>query len=498
MLKKLCCILILTAMILNLFACGQNANENIVPKNDAVQTNQVNEELTNETKNDRPVKISPELPESDFAGYIFKIYSMGPAYNEWSSRDIGADEENGEPINDAVYKRNRFVEEKYNITIAEVPSKAWDMEPTVKKVVAAGDDTYDAVATSMDAQANLATGGNLIDLKKAPYLDLSKKWWDQKANIDLTIGNKLFFTVGDLFIMDNDATWLIIFNKELIKNLGLENPYDIVKNNKWTFDKLLDMCKGVSKDLNGDGVMNREDFYGNVSQGENMTAYYLAAGEKYVKKDSNDLPFTAMDSERSYAVIEKIYDLMYDNTVSYNYWDLSDSEPFKVTQKMFENNQAVFKITALQLVIRMRSMETNFGIIPMPKFEETQKEYAHYVHPIASALSVPATNQNIERTGIILEALAGESYYTVRPAYYEISINGKFLRDEESIEMLDIILDTRVFDLAKCFGWGGLGMVLEDMYRPKKRDFISTYEKKKTAYEKAIGKTLDSFENYKD
>ena len=500
MIRKIICILIAAAILMSVSACGEpagnNANNNNNPQTDSGGINENNAsigETSAENEVTEPEKILPDLPESDFSGYEFKIYSKGPVYNEWASQDIAANEETGEPINDAVYKRNRFVEDKYNVRIAEIPSTSGDMTGHIKKTVAAGDDIYDALVPNMYDQATLAAGGNLIDLKQVPNIDLSKIWWDQKANVDLTIGNKLFFTVGDLFIMDNDATWLVIFNKKLIQNLELENPYDIVRNGKWTFDKLLDMCKGVSKDLNGDGVMDRNDFYGNVSQGENMTAYYLASGEKYVKKDSNDLPFTAMDTERSETVIDKIYDLMYDNTVSFNYWDLSDAEPFKITQKMFENDQAVFKITALQLVIRMRNMETNFGIIPMPKFEESQKDYAHYVHPTASALSIPITNKNLERTGIILEALAGESYYTVRPAYYEISINGKFLRDEESIEMLDIILDSRVYELAMMFGWSGLGGVLEDMYRPKKRDFVSTYEKKKAAYEKAINKTIESF-----
>ncbi|MCL1793537.1 MAG: extracellular solute-binding protein [Oscillospiraceae bacterium] len=488
MFKKSICLLISSVMLFCVFSCGEKTDSE---KNPAT-AEKPGEEQT-DSRPEEAQKLLPDLPESDFGGYEFKIYSKGPVFNEWASQDIGASEESGEPINDAVYARNRYIEAKYNVEIAEIPSASGDMPGAVKKAVSAGDDIYDAVVPNMYNQATLAAGGSLIDLKQVPYLNLAQKWWDQKANVDLTIGGKLFFTVGDLFIMDNDATWLVIFNKELIKDLALENPYDIVKNDKWSFDKLLDMCKGVSKDLNGDGIMDRNDFYGNVSQGENMTAYYLAAGEKYIKKDSDDLPYTEMDTERSLSIIEKIYDLMYDNTVSYNYWDLSDAEPFKITQAMFENNQAVFKITALQLVIRMRNMETNFGIIPMPKYELTQKDYAHYVHPTASALSIPTTNQNLERTGIILEALAAESYYTVRPAYYEISINGKFLRDEESIEMLDIILDSRVYELAGMYGWGGLGSVLEDMYRPKKRDFVSTYEKKKDSYKKAIDKTIESF-----
>jgi len=495
MTKKIAFAFITALVLLYATACGGGSDGAAAP-DASVQTDAPGEAAA-ESAGDAGTaaeKLLPELPERDYEGYEFRIYSHGPAYNEWASFDIGASEENGEPINDAVYRRNRFAEDKLGVNIAEVKSTAWDMETRVKRSVAAGDDSYDAVATQMEAQANLAAAGNLLDLKQIPFLDLSKKWWDQRANIDLTIGGKLFFTVGDLFIMDNDATWLIIFNKELVRDLGLENPYAIVREDKWTFDKLLEMCKGVSKDVNGDGVMDRNDFYGNVSQGENMTAFYLGAGEKYVQKNAEDLPFTAMDNERSYAVIEKIYDLMYDNAVSYNYWDIAgEAEPFKVTQAMFENNQAVFKITALQLVIRMRNMETNFGIIPMPKFDGAQKGYYHYVHPIASALSVPVTNKNLERTGIILEALAAESYYTVRPAYYEISINGKFLRDEESIEMLDIILETRVFDLAKAFNWSNLGMILEDMYRPKKRDFVSNYESKKDKIETAIAKTIESF-----
>ena len=475
-------------------SCGDNkTGDNAINANNNPENN-----IKNETPDEitgAPEKLLPDLPDMDFGGYDFRIYSPGPSRVEWASQDIGADEETGEPINDAVYNRNRYVENKYNFNLVNIPAATADMIGAIRKSVNSDDDAYDAVTPHMFDQASFAGGNFFADLKQMPYLDFSKPWWDQRANIDLTIGNRLFFTVGDLFIMDNDATWLIIFNKKLIADLAMENPYDIVRDGKWTFDKFLEMSKGISRDLNGDGIMDRNDFFGNIQQGENMTAYYLAAGEKYVKKDADDMPFADMDTERSIGVIEKIFDLMYDLTVSVNHWDMSGNETYYITQAMFENNQAVFKNTALQLVIRMRSMETNFGIVPMPKFNEAQQSYYHYVHPVASALSVPVTNKNLERTGIILEALAAESRYTVRPAYYEISINGKFLRDEESIEMLDIILATRVFDLGKAFNWGNIGNILEDMYKPKNRDFVSTYEKKKDSYEKAIAKTLETFDN---
>lgn len=439
------------------------------------------------------VKILPDLPESDFEGYTFRIYSKGEAYVEWASTDIFVEEENGEPINDGVYARNRYVEEKYNIVITDVPSSSGGMYNAALNVILSGADDYDAMVPNMYDSASLALSDCLVDLKTIDYMDLSQSWWDQRANVDLTLNNKLYFTVGDLFIMDNDATWLTIFNKSLIEKYDLDDPYELVRNNKWTFDKYLEMLySDIVQDLNGDGQMTREDMYAQVSQGENSTAYFLGAGERYISKDSNDMPYLSVMNERAVAVTEKIFDIMFDRDVTFDYWDLSEAEPFKVTQAMFEANRAVFKCTALQLVIRMRTMETEFGIIPMPKYDESQESYGHYVHPTTSALSVPITNTNLERTGIILEALAAESSYTVRPAYYEISMKGKFFRDNESEEMLDIILDSRVFELATMYNTSGLGGLHESFVRSRSREFVSTYARNESAYQKAIDDIIET------
>ena len=51
---------------------------------------------------------------------------------------------------------------------------------------------------------------------------------------------------------------------------------------------------------------------------------------------------------------------------------------------------------------------------------------------------MPTNASDPERTEIILEALSAESRYTVQPAYYDISLKGKYIRDEECADMLDI------------------------------------------------------------
>jgi Bacterial extracellular solute-binding protein. len=483
--------IVLALLFIMLSACGEGTPNGGNDLSDSDVTTNENESIEDEIATET-VKELPNLPDENLNGYNFRIYTKSPSgYNEWANQDIYVAEETGEPINDAVYARNRHVEEKFNVVISEVPGE--NMYSNAQKVILAGADDYDAMTPNMYDSASLALADCLVDLRTVENLDLSRIWWDQRANIDLTLNNKLYFTVGDLFIMDNDATWLTIFNKSLIEKYNLESPYDLVRNNNWTFDKYYEMLySDIAQDLNGDGEMTRDDMYAQVAQGENSTAYFLAAGEHYISKDSKDLPVLTAMTERAVLVTERIFDIMFDRNVTFDYWDLSEAEPFKVTQAMFEANRALFKCTALQLVIRMRTMETEFGIIPMPKFNAAQENYGHYVHPTASAISIPVTATDLARTGMILEALAAESLYTVRPAYYEISMKGKFFRDNESEEMLDIILSSRVFELATMYSTSGLGGLHESFVRSRSREFVSTYTKNEGAYQKAIDKIIET------
>jgi len=107
-------------------------------------------------------------------------------------------------------------------------------------------------------------------------------------------------------------------------------------------------------------------------------------------------------------------------------------------------------------------MEIDFGVLPVPKFDEAQDRYYCTVSPYtANFIAFPATMTEAERNGMIVEALSCESMYTLTPAYYDKTLNGKAVRDEESSEMLDIIFSSTVMDLGHSFGWGGLYSALQ-------------------------------------
>ena len=145
---------------------------------------------------------------------------------------------------------------------------------------------------------------------------------------------------------------------------------------------------------------------------------------------------------------------------------------------MFQNGQSLYYMQLMNLASSLRDMEADFGILPFPKYDAAQDRYYSTVGSWHSVFfCVPAHMENADRTGTIVEALAYESREIVRPVYYNQILDYKYMRDEESVDMLDIILSTRVFDL----GWFyKIGTYCDEViymiwqYTP---NFTSRYEK---------------------
>jgi hypothetical protein len=104
----------------------------------------------------------------------------------------------------------------------------------------------------------------------------------------------------------------------------------------------------------------------------------------------------------------------------------------------------------------LRDMEEDFGVVPMPKLDEAQDTYYSYAGPSMMTMAVPVTATDPERTGVILENLSAHSYGTLRTAYLETTLKTKFMRDEASVEMLDILYGDIKMDIGYIYGFGGV------------------------------------------
>lgn len=407
------------------------------------------------------------------------VNDAGPNGFYWDTIDIYAADITGEVINDAVFKRNVWVEERFGVKITE--TKVADVAAEIEKAINAQNDLYDVLLGNLNQVSKLTTKKYLLELSNGniPYLDLTQSWWDQNQIEGLSIGNKVFYATGDMLIIDNDATFSLIFNKDMAKDHGLENFYDLVNAGKWTFDKLHEQITKTTRDLNGDTQITLEnDQYGISASQISCEALFYAAGLTQVKKDNEDRPYVAIDADKTSSMIEWAYKLCINPENCFN-WQTTG----KVTddaRDLFADKRALFYGETLQGVTRLRESDVNFGIIPYPKWDEKQEKYLSFQHNTGSALALPITNTRLEMTGAVLEAMAAKGQEYLTPAYYDIKLIGRGLRDAESEPMVEMILANRVYDLGYVYNWGSMIGAIRNMAkdnRPTIASQMKVYEK---------------------
>lgn len=435
--------------------------------------------------------------DANYAGHTFTFLIGGNIENDREKNDFGAETMIGEPLNDAIYTRNLMIEEKYGIkieTFEEYDSAKSGKGKSYQRLSTAymaNDTTYDAAMIGGYDCSTLAYTGYLYDINQVPYIDVTQPWWDQKVNADLTVNGKLYYTTGDISTADNDATCAILFSKTLVEQNNLENPYELVENGKWTIDKMLEMCSQVHSDLNGDGAYDANDRVGAIIWDDTMMALINASGVKCCTMNENGELTLTLNEERTMAFFDKLPSF-YADEIAYAYQRVS----YDITTplNMFANNQALFFAQLLDLVSYLRDMETDFGLLPQPKATEEQTEYYNTIGSWHSVfLCIPAVQENVERTGVIIESLAAESMNLVTPAYYEQTLVGKYVRDEESVATLDIILATRVYDLGWFYGIGGYNESCMDIWRKEQTNFSSMFKAVERVAIKSLEKINDAF-----
>ena len=444
-------------------------------------------------------RLMPDLPDADYNGYVFRVAHWEMA--GWESRaciDIYAEAENGDTINDAVFARNIAVFDRFNFSISLENIDFNEIVTRVKNSVSAGDDAYDLAYLRLYEQKNLVSGGYYVNFNAIPNIDLTKPWWDAGCVESMTVDGKLYLAASSINISDENATAGILFNKQLAQNLDMEDPYQLVRDGKWTMDKMYTLYSDASRDVNGDGKMDGEDLWGFLGGTDVAPCFYIGGGGTVVSRDKDGGLYDSLGSERNFAIIEKVQSIMTDEDNFYNHH--LGTQDLKITddneyRDLFSDGHGLFFWSRMDEVTTLRGMETDFGILPTPKYDEAQENYISFVSQhIMGLMSVPNTASDLERTGTILEALAAESYYTLTPAYYEVALKSKASRDDESAEMLDFIFSNRVYDLGEYFNFGLIYDAINTVCQNKSKGIASEYEKKKSAFAKALDKWVAQME----
>ncbi len=433
------------------------------------------------------------LPEKDYEGYDFHMLIRN---NERWIEDMYVEEATGDIVDDAIFSRNSMISEKYNVTITYQPSSHDNSETDAVNTILAGDDAYSLIMAHGRAAFVYANQGLLLDWNAdLPYVNLDNPWWDQDARKSLSINGQLYVMIGDLSYCSMGAANLMLFNKQMFQDLDIEYPYQLVKDGKWTYETWEGMAKGAASDLNGDGAMDKDyDRFGYVTQKwVGPVQAFATSGLRVVSKDEDDIPYISIMSDKTLEVFNRYFDMIESDNAFVDIGDLSYSADFI---KVFEEGRSLFIDMNMHDVDAMRDMDTDFGIVPWPKYDEAA-EYCTNVDAGTNMCIIPMTAGDPERTSIILEAMSAIGYDKVLPAYYEVALQTKASRDDDSAEMLDIIKAARIYDL------GYYNADMSGVYANEFVDFAATpslgrnftswYEKNEKTVTKALERVLKEY-----
>lgn len=447
--------------------------------------------VSEEETADPNARLDSGLGSADYEGYAFNIFVHNTIYNDWDAEEI-----TGEAVNDSKYERMMTVSDTANVTITPYVVTADNRggQTPLQNSVQAGTNDYDLVEISAYSACNALTAGILKDMNNIEHLDLSREWWDQYANEDFKFKNSIYMATGDISLADNNATYCIYFNKRIASDYNLGNFYEMVDNMTWTIDNYRTFAESYGADTDNDGnhVNDPDDEYGIYIWDDIMMGIVNASGIKCceINKDTGELELT-LYSEKFVDAFNKFTQYAYNKDTTCAYQRNGYAADYGAIA--FRGGRALFLMSNLGGAVGHREMDDDFGILPLPLYDESQERYYNSIASWSGAFyCIPRNSygdEGFSRTGYITQALAYESLYTLTPAYYEQTLKGKTSRDEESSAMLDLIFATRTYDFGWYFEIGGYNEAIMNLLRGYSSDVTSMYQKS----EKVATRVLEKY-----
>jgi len=414
-------------------------------------------------------------------------------------------------VNEAIDARNKLTEEHLGVSIREIYVASDRMGGTAMNEIRlnnlAGTLGAHVVAPSIYTLGALAGEDCFVDLNSIAGFNTNASWWDRSFNQTAQVNGKLFFIQGDCGIYGFNATPLVYFNKNIAEELKLPDLYKTVTDNEWTFTKVYEYAKLCSVDLNDDGKMDYNDKMGYAGQADDSWNWFYGSGERIVS-ENNGILRLSMYNERSSGAIESMTKFFSDRKVyccANDYFGVSTS-PLDLTSQQFIEGRALFFSDNLSFIHRFSGMNDDFGLLPIPKYNKEQESYYSLLNSYSgNAFAIPSVLDE-EELAFASECLQTFCYFstaTVKKEYIERTLKYQKTVDDESIDMLNIIFDTRGTDLGFIYNIGSHGNASIDTSLPwllqalmdGSLSFTSGYEARKEAAQQDLNGIIEMYKN---
>ena len=479
--KRILALLLATGMLLPAMACAQDGDRTTETQSTSQTT------IAAEVETD-PVEIALNnlRKETNWHGEEFGLLyvnDIGGYKEEVEAQARFSGEDSNVVINDAVFERNTLFQEYCNLKFTLLPVSATAFNTTMSNGIQTGTRDFYLCTQSAGGTASSALQGYLYNYLNLD-VDYEQAWWDA-GTLEFALDGRVFFMNGPFNIVDDDVTYFVGFNKKLQREHQLPDLYQTVRNMDWTMDYLNSIISNLSSD-NGDGTWDEKDTYGLTATGVISASFFYGSGLKYVDNSMDkDIPELMLDDkmDRVLDVLDITRSIIHENNSTYT----------GIGLEIFMQNRALFGYEVISYLRTLSSsMEGEYGVLPVPKFDKNQDRYYAHSNPIGSTLSIPTTvaQTDVEQFANVLEIYCLLSQKLVRPAYYEVTLMTRNIQDLESAEMLELILSSRVYDLAAYFADLGLSGVFEEAATGSADNFSSKYAAASKTFNKKVKNLL--------
>ncbi|MBR6681363.1 MAG: hypothetical protein IKL40_00065, partial [Clostridia bacterium] len=427
----------------------------------------------------------PKIPTPDYNGHVFTFLTDNSQPNR---SFIVAESETGEIMSEVITKRNSALSQKYNITVAH--QRANDIIAEVENAVNSGVIDFDAILATGSDLTSLAVKGMLYDLNNDDFsLDAQYTgyyFWDQNANEQLAFGNKLYFSNCAFNI--HSFGYVMFFNKYLIEEYNLTSPYEMIKNNTWTIDNWAEMVKTANQN-----IIDWQNKYPSSSLLDTRSVVFdnntpkVFAYSSEIRATTNDksgtIQTTLLDNRTSLvAVYEKLCQL-----VEAEFCIPYDSDSIK----HFEQDKIIFMIKDASFTDLSNTMEHEYGIVPIPKFDSDQKDYMTLYPENGYLLALPSLMPDPDRTVTIIEDMNYYSSFIINPTWFDVLLTRRYARDDESEMTLRTLYENRIYDIGLYNDLGGIGSVVLNINDTADCNVVEKYN----SYKQKIQEEIDSLNN---
>ncbi|MCQ2429107.1 MAG: hypothetical protein MJ192_02135 [Clostridia bacterium] len=490
--KRILCGLLAGLMLLTCIGCGNGEDVTDETQPDAAKTEEIETELKDNV---------PELNYNDDEVTILSRYREG-----WTSGEIAVEGLNKDPVNDAVYERNKTVEDRLGLKIISQEEHNDDQAlviTMIKNDVSSGAGEYDLLAAACYVTLNESLNGTFADLRQTEYVDFDKPWWSQGFNSAVEYKGAQFAVTGAAVLSMYRFAFATLFNKRLFKEANVPNLYDNVRDGTWTLDYQISIVSSFHRD-DGNGKQDATgDVYGLITTDYISTDPYWSSCQVPIltKDEYGDYTLENFDSARLSDVCDKLILLYYGSDgATYDIAHYGADQEQDDIRDMFSEGwgaMATLRLMALENA-SMRDMVDEYGVVPMPKFDEVQKDYQTLLHDQFTVLAVPTTvrDDRLTEVSALMEVLCYQSYKTVKPAYYDVALRSKYMKDPDSAEMLDLLINNIYIDPGIIYtnALSTFHDGLRQIMGSKKNTVVSKYKSTLKSATKALKKMCDKLD----